>query len=87
MEDYKPLDSSKKNNRICLSLSNDEALVLFDWLSRFNECEQSAFFQDQAEERLLFDLEALLEKSVATILDEDYKDKLLRAREKIRDPE
>ena len=81
------MESSKENNRICLNLSNDEALILLDWLSRFNECEHNSFFEDQAEERVLFDLEAILEKNMTEILDKDYRDKFLKAREQIRDPE
>ncbi|MCH9626169.1 MAG: hypothetical protein S4CHLAM123_13620 [Chlamydiales bacterium] len=81
------MDSKKENNRIYLSLSNDEALVFFDWLSRLNECENAALFQDQAEERILFDLEALLEKTVTIIFENDYGNQLLRAREHIRDDE
>lgn len=79
------MESSKINNKMYLKLSEDEAIILLDWLSRFNECDHVALFQDQAEERVLFDLEAILEKSMNEILDVDYKDKLLRAREQIRD--
>ncbi len=73
------------NNRIRLDFSRDEALVLLDWLSRFNESENASFFEDQAEERILFDLEAMLEKSVNESLDSDYEDQLLQARDRIRD--
>jgi hypothetical protein len=80
------MDSSKENNKICLNLSNDEALVLFEWLGRFNEKGYQHFsFQDQSEERVLFDLESILEKSLAEIFDENYKDKLSKARDNIRD--
>lgn len=81
------MESREIKNKICLNLSNDEALILLDWLIRFNEGEHTSLFQDQAEERVLFDLEAILEKSMREILDNDYKSKLLKARERIRDPE
>lgn len=81
------MESSKKNDKISLDLSNDEALILFEWLCRFNECDHSVHIQDQAEERILFDLEAILENSMNEIFDNDYKDKLLQARERIRDHE
>jgi len=79
------MESNERKNKIYLNLSSDEALILFDWLSRFNEGEHTPFFQDQAEERVLFDLEAILEKSMKDILDSEYQYKLLKARERIRD--
>ncbi|MBA3238575.1 MAG: hypothetical protein H0T62_09560 [Parachlamydiaceae bacterium] len=60
-------------------------MILLDWLGRFNECSHSEFFQDQAEERVHFDMEAVLEKSMNVIFDSDYENKLLKAREQIRD--
>ncbi|MBA3237671.1 MAG: hypothetical protein H0T62_04880 [Parachlamydiaceae bacterium] len=79
------MESSMINNSVCLKLSNDETIILFDWLSRFNECDHASLFQDQAEERILFDMEAILEKCMNEIFDSDYKQQLLEAREKIRD--
>jgi hypothetical protein len=81
------MESIKENNNIILSLSNDEALVLLDWLTRFNEKEHTLLFEDQAEERILFDLEAILEESVSESFDDNYKSILLKAREKLRDKE
>jgi hypothetical protein len=51
-----------QSKRVKLELTNDEALVLYDWLARFNQ-RDSADFADQAEERVL-DLEAMLEKTL-----------------------
>lgn len=79
------MESNEQKNMICLNLNNDEALILFDWLSRFNEGEHTSLFQDQAEERVLFDLEAILEKSMNEILAKDYKKQLMKARDRIRD--
>jgi hypothetical protein len=45
---------------ITLALTEDEALVLFEWLARFNQ-QSSISFDDQAEERVLYDLESQLE--------------------------
>lgn len=73
----------KKN--ILVELSNDEALVLLNWLSRFNEIENSNLFEDQSEERILWDLESVLEKVVTTTFKADYKETLSSAREKLRD--
>ena len=37
------------------TLSNDVALVLFDFLSRFNEIDRHDLFQDQAEQNATLD--------------------------------
>ena len=41
-----------------LTISKDEALVLFDFLARFNEVERQEVFEDQAEQKTLCILEA-----------------------------
>lgn len=79
------MEYEKLNESIVLNLSNDEALVLLEWLTRFNEKETPLLFEDQAEERVLFDLESALEKSVSEILCGDYKELLSQARDKIKD--
>ncbi|MRG58759.1 hypothetical protein GE115_02560 [Agromyces sp. CFH 90414] len=66
------------------SLSRSEALVLFDWLSRFNETGDPAF-ADQAEERVLWDIEAFLERQLPEPFDPDYERLLATAREAVRD--
>ena len=72
------------NQKVSLELGVEEALVLFDWLKRFNEKEHQDF-EDQSEERILWDLEALLERSLAAPFSNDYDEILQAAREKIRD--
>lgn len=47
--------------QVTISLSNDEALVLFEWLSSFNQGHHD--FEDQAEQRVLWDLEGMLEST------------------------
>ncbi|WP_452602780.1 hypothetical protein [Pontimicrobium sp. MEBiC06410] len=81
------MESKKQNDNIVLSFNNDEALVLLEWLTRFNESEIPSLFEDQAEERVLFDLESILEESVSGTLKGDYKEILEKARNKIRDEE
>lgn len=71
---------------IKLELTKDEAIVLFDWLKRFNE-KDDYDFEDQAEERVLWDIEALLEKSLVVPFDSDYSKLLIEARNRIRDHE
>ena len=70
-----------------LTISKDEALVLFDFLARFNETEQSDVFEDQAEQKTLWVLEGQLEKQLVEPFKLDYKDIIKDARNKIRDEE
>ncbi|MEM6737167.1 MAG: hypothetical protein AAF620_13975 [Bacteroidota bacterium] len=77
------MESRKENSGILINLSNEEALVLLDWVTRFNEDEN--IFQDQAEERILFDLESVLEEKISETFSDDYSAVLQKAREKVRD--
>jgi len=79
------MEAKKEMDGISVLLTKEESLVLLDWLSNFNEKDNSNFFRDQAEERVLFDLEAVLETKVSEVLRLDYKQELLKAREKVRD--
>jgi hypothetical protein len=73
-----------RSKRIKIELTSDAALVLYDWLTRFNQ-RADTDFADQAEERVLFDLEALLEKALVAPLQSDYADVLAEARSNVRD--
>jgi hypothetical protein len=70
---------------VTIQLTGDEALVLFDWIGRFNE-DGDGTFRDQAEQRVLWNIEARLEKSLVSPFD-DYHDLLARARDRVRDSE
>ena len=70
--------------KITIQLTGDEALVLYDWLVRFNQRDDPCF-ADQAEERVLFDLEAVLEKTLIAPLQSDYAKQLAQARDQLRD--
>jgi hypothetical protein len=72
-----------KEARVALELTVDEALVLFEWLSRFNQNENVAF-EDAAEQRVLFDLESKLESSLTVPLEPNYKEQLAEARGRVR---
>jgi hypothetical protein len=41
------------DSKVTIELTNDEALVLFDWIARFNKSENDSTFPDQAEQRVL----------------------------------
>lgn len=74
-----PNDSA---DSVALSLTQDEALVLFEWLHS-NEGGHS--FSDQSEQRVLWDLETSLERQLVVLLSPDYARFLSEARERIRD--
>lgn len=79
------MKSKQNENKIVVELTKEEAIVLLDWLSRFNESENRDFFQDQAEERVLWDMEASIEKVIGETFDNNYAEILSKAREKVRD--
>jgi hypothetical protein len=79
------MNSSEDSENVSLNLSSDEALVLLEWLHRFNTEARPTSFQDQAEQRVLFDLEAVLETVVSASFLKDYYEILAKARERIRD--
>lgn len=74
------------DSKIHLELSRDEALVFFEWLSRFNKAEDSKF-ADQAEQRVLWDIEGQLETSLAEPFEPNYEERLAKARATVRDSE
>ncbi|WP_104107977.1 hypothetical protein [Nocardioides sp. 616] len=75
--------TEKRESDVALGLTGDEALVLFEWLARFNNGDSA--FEDQAEQRVLWDLEAMLEKVLSAPLRPDYADLLASARARVRD--
>ena len=70
--------------RITIELSSSEALVLFEFLSRFSEAGKLEVV-DQAEERVLWDVCARLESTLSQPLAEDYDALIASARADIRD--
>lgn len=84
---YSSMETTKDKNKVLLQLSDDEAVVLLNWLFRFNESGKDTFFEDQAEQRILWDMEAVLEKVVPATFDNNYPEILSKARQKIRNEE
>jgi hypothetical protein len=74
---------NENKNSIALQLSQDEALVLFEFLSRFSD-KGELRVEDQAEERVLWDVCCLLEKCLAQPLRPDYVELLEKARAAVR---
>jgi hypothetical protein len=69
---------------IRIELDADEALVLHAWISRMNK-RDAIEFEDQAEQRVLWDVESLLEESLAEPFLEEYDSLLAAARDRVRD--
>ena len=72
---------------ICLTLTKDESLVLFEFLARFNQSEHPGIFEDKSEQKMLWIIEGQLEKQLLEPFRPDYKDIIYEARNKIRDQE
>lgn len=69
------MDSDKVN----IALTKDEAIVLLEFLRKFNNQNQSDLFNDQAEQRVFWDIECLLEKVLVEPFRKDYSEIVKRA--------
>lgn len=69
---------------VAIELTGDQALVLFEWIRRFNEGDAKDL-EDQAEERVLWDIAAMLEKELVEPVAQDYDRLLAEARAAVRD--
>lgn len=66
-----------------LELTQDEALVLFEWLSRLDE--QDAFpCKDPAEQQVLWSLHGQLEKVMAEPFRANYRELVAQARSRVK---
>jgi hypothetical protein len=72
------------NEKVIIELSHSEALVLFEFVSRFSN-DENLEIVDQAEERVLWNVCASLEKILAEPFSPSYSDLLSKAREEVRD--
>lgn len=81
------MECVKENSIVKISLNDDELIVFFDWLVRFNGSENDAFFEDDSEKRVLWDLESLLEKNHDSVFKNNYRELLLEARCNIKNRE
>lgn len=53
------------SKNVNIQLTKDEAIVLFEFLGRFNERIDFDRFEDKAEGRVLCDIECILEKELS----------------------
>lgn len=72
------------NASIAVTLSSEEALVLFEWLTR---CDSAGLLEveDGSEQRVLWKLEGQLEKQLVATLAPNYRELLTAARAAVRD--
>ena len=71
---------------VSIHLTGDQALVLFDWITRFDETGDPTFV-DQAEQTLLWIIEGSLEKALVAPFAANYLELVAQARDRVRDPE
>ena len=69
---------------VSVELSGDLVLVLLALVARLNEREE-VVFEDQAEQRALWDLESLLESVAPSVVSDDFVEALQAARVRLRD--
>jgi hypothetical protein len=69
---------------VTVELTRAEALVLFEFLARYMK-EERLEIEDQAEQRVLWDICASLEKILAEPFAPDYVDLVAKARAQVRD--
>ena len=72
--------------KITIELTPAEALVLFDFLTRFSD-KEILEIEDQAEARVLWDACCLLERQLVEPLMPNYDELLEKARDEVRDKE
>ena len=66
-----------------LELTDDQALVLFEWLARLDE--QDAFpVEDPAEEQVLWCLHGQLEKTLSEPFRANYRELVQQARSRVK---
>jgi hypothetical protein len=75
-----------KNAEVKITLTADEALVLFEFLSRYSDSNQLNIV-DQAEQRAIWNLYCIFEKKSVTPFNIEYAQALSEARARLRDEE
>ena len=74
------MDIRKEYNDYILKLNGDEVLVFFEWLVKFVENNEII---DEAEQKILHDLDCLLESTLEEPFMENYKDLIHIAKKSI----
>ena len=74
------MEITKKSNDYIIKLNNYEVLVFFDWLVKFVENNE---INDEAEQKILYDLECLLESTLEEPFMKNYKNLIHIAKKSI----
>ena len=74
------MEITKKSNDDIIKLNNYEVLVFFDWLVKFVENNE---INDEAEQKIRYDLECLLESTLEEPFMENYKNLIHIAKKSI----
>lgn len=78
--------TAKNDDTITIALTKAEALVLFELLHRVDKQQEGTIvIEHQAEQRVLWDIEAMLESVLVEPFDANYRDHLARARLEVQD--
>ena len=75
-----------KEDEVVFTLSKDEAIILFEFTSRFTDTDVLCI-EDQTEQRVLWNICASLEKVLREPFDPMWKQILEQARDTVRDME
>jgi hypothetical protein len=78
------MSANHSDKQIQLSLTADEAVVLFEFVRRFSELD-TLTIADQAEERVLWNVCCIFEKGLLASLEGNWTDLLKQARNRLRD--
>lgn len=73
-------------DKIIIELTRSEALVLFEYLRRCDDDDGKYVFVDQAEQRVIWDLEMAIQPQLDEVFAPNYGELLKAARDAIRDP-
>ena len=59
-------------DKVNIELTKDEAIVLFEFLRQINKQKRSDLFENQAEQRVFWDIECSLEKELTEPFQPNY---------------
>jgi hypothetical protein len=73
------------NKEISIGLTRDEALILFEFLSRINQTDHDNILEDVSEQKVLWTIEGQLERILVEPFKPDYLEIIKAARKRLGD--
>ena len=70
-----------QQDTVTITLTKNEALALFDYLSRFNEQAKAEDFEHKSDQIVLWNLEAILEANLPEVFQLNYLEIIEKVRE------